>query len=106
MLILTNWSLSNRFLKKYRKEIGKACGKYLISLGKTSRRDLFIPRKNKEKTFQRYYHLFSKKELKKLTTFSGLTLRQIDYINSEGNLTDNRKESRETLLVATKSPIT
>jgi ubiquinone/menaquinone biosynthesis C-methylase UbiE len=105
LLIMTNWSLSKRFLKKHRKEVCKAFGKHLISFGNTSRRDIFVPRTNRGKTFKRYYHLFGLKELKKLTLFSGLNGEVIGYLDEEAKISTDWKSSKDSFLVAKKSPI-
>ncbi|MDR2190651.1 MAG: class I SAM-dependent methyltransferase [Candidatus Peribacteria bacterium] len=87
LLVFTNWSLSQRFLKRYRKEVFGAFVKYVFRGGRGSPRDIFVPRTNKEKTFTRFYHLFSLKELKKLVISSGLTLEQLTYLDEKGTTT-------------------
>ena len=69
-VMMLNRSLSHWFIRKHRKEISKSLGKYLLSFGKKSRRDIMVPWTNKGKTFKRYYHLFDLTELKKLSDFS------------------------------------
>jgi ubiquinone/menaquinone biosynthesis C-methylase UbiE len=105
IVMMTNWSFSKRFLKKHWKEILKALMKYGITLGKSSRKDVLVPRTNQGKTFHRYYHLFSLKELKKLMKFSGLTIEKLVYLDSKGEESEDWKSSKSSFLVARKCPI-
>ena len=104
-VIMTNWSLSHRFIKKHWGEIAKAMGRYVLSFGKASRRDILVPWTNKGQTFKRYYHLFDLKELKRLSDFSGLNLEELCYLDNEGKKSKEWKSSRSSLFVAKKSPI-
>jgi hypothetical protein len=67
-LILTNWSYSDWFCKKYRCQITASIRRSCISLGKWKRNDILIPRKDPQrqengKIFDRYYHIFGLEEL-------------------------------------------
>jgi tRNA (cmo5U34)-methyltransferase len=104
LLIMTNWSFSKRFFRKHWKEVLKSRGQWLV--GGETRRDCMVPRTNGEKTFKRYYHLFSLQELKKLTTFSGLNLEHLSYLDDKGEWTRDWRTSKSSFLVAKKSPIT
>jgi ubiquinone/menaquinone biosynthesis C-methylase UbiE len=105
IVMMTNWSFSKRFLQKHWKEVLKARGKYTITLGKSSPRDILVPRTNQGNTFHRYYHLFSLKELKKLMKFSGLTIEKLIYLDDRGEETEDWKNSKSSFLVARKCPI-
>lgn len=61
ILILSNWNL---FQPKYKKYIWKSRFKSLLSLGRYSPRDTFIPWSNSG--VDRYYYAFKTKELQKL----------------------------------------
>jgi hypothetical protein len=77
-LIVSNWSLSHRFLKKFWKEILNAIFKYIVSFGKSSVRDIFVPWKsNKDKVEFRFYHIFSLKELGNLAMLSGFVVNKL-----------------------------
>lgn len=105
LLIMTNWSYSQWFFKRYRKEIIKSIGKRIMSLGRNSRRDVFVPRTNRGTTKERYYHILSLKELKRLTDVSGLYIKELYYLDNRGQKTLGWKQSRNSFLVAKKSPI-
>ncbi len=106
MLLMTNRSMSSWFIKKNRKAVLKARILSWIKFDSWSARDLLVPRTDNEwKVYQRFYHFFSLKELEKLTTFAGLTVKTNTFIDGDGNFADNEKTSRSSLLVATKSPI-
>lgn len=70
---MTNWSDSERFRKRFRKNIIEAWYKSIFSCGIYRPNDVFLPRKseNKKKTFYRYYHIFSAKELQNIGKISG-----------------------------------
>lgn len=106
ILLMTNWSLSERFTKKHWKIILKAKLLSRLKFDKWSCRDLLVPRKDsKWKIYNRFYHFFSLEELEKLAIFSGLSIKTNRYINENGEFTDNEKSSRSSLFVAQKSPI-
>ena len=62
-ICFTNWALSGWMLKRHWKVLLKAVWHTLLSRGKTSRRDFFIPRKSEKQTYYRYYHLFALSEI-------------------------------------------
>lgn len=105
LVVMTNRALSEWFAKKHRKPLLNAIGKYLLTLGKADWRDILVPRTNKGKTSTRYYHLFNLKELKKLTDFSGFSLKECSYLDKDGNLTPKSREARNSLLIAEKFPL-
>ncbi len=103
MLLMTNRSLSDWFIKKHWKIVMKA---KILSRFKWNSRDLMVPRTDENwKVYERFYHFFSLKELENLTTFSWLTLRKNTFIDGDGNFTDNEKISRSSFFVATKTPV-
>jgi len=104
-LIMTNWSFSLRFLQKHQKALLRSWSKYFWSFWSVSRRDILVPWTNKGKTLYRFYHLFSLKELKKLSDFSGFCIEQLEYLDSEGKVTPSRKHSNSSIVVVSKKPI-
>lgn len=61
-LLLTVWNLLPQ--EKYKKQVEKACRKWLYTLGKYEKRGLLIPWGNRK--IARYYYAFKEKELEKL----------------------------------------
>ena len=105
MLLMTNRSLSDWFVKKNWKIVMKARLKSWLRLSNNSR-DLMVPRTDENWiVYERFYHFFSLKELESLTIFSGLTLKMNTFIDGNGNFTDNEKISHSSFLIAKKTPI-
>ena len=103
MLLMTNWSLSEWFIKKHWKIIMKA---KILSRFKWNSRDLMVPRTDKNwKVYERFYHFFSLKELENLNNFAWLTLKVNTFIDGDGLFTNIEKISRSSFFVATKTPI-
>ena len=106
MLLMTNRSFSNWFVKKNWKIVLKAKILSWLKFDKSSARDLLVPRTdNNWKVYDRYYHFFSLKELEKMATFSWLTVKTNTYLNDNWEFTNNEKISRSSLFIATKTPI-
>ena len=106
MLLMTNWSLSDWFIKKHWKIVMKARISSRFKMNKWSARDLMVPRTDENwKVYERFYHFFSLEELKNLNNFAWLTLKTNTFIDWDGNFTDNEKISRSSFFVATKSPV-
>lgn len=105
-LLMTNRSLSNWFIKKHWKIVMKAKMLSWLKFDKWSARDIMVPWTDKDgKIYERFYHFFSLKELERLSTFSGLSIKRNTFIDDKWNFTDNEKISRSSLFVASKSPI-
>lgn len=103
MLLMTNWSLSNWFIKRYWKIVMKA---KIFSRFKWTSRDLMVPRTDENwKVYERFYHFFSLEELRNLANFAGFSLKANTFIDWNGNFNDNEKISRSSLFVALKTPI-
>ena len=106
MLLMTNRSFSNWFVKKNWKIVLKVKILSWLKFDKSSARDLLVPRTdNNWKVYDRYYHFFSLKELEKMATFSWLTVKTNTYLNDNWEFTNNEKISRSSLFIATKTPI-
>ena len=103
MLLMTNWSLSDWFIKKHWKIVMKA---KILSRFKWNSRDVMVPWTDENwKVYERFYHFFSLKELENLTAFSWLTLKINTFIDWDGKFTNNEKISRSSFFIATKNPI-
>ncbi len=106
MLLMTNRSLSDWFIKKHWKIVIKSKFLSWLKFGKWSSRDLLVPRTDENwKVYERFYHFFSLKELENLNHFSWLTLKINTFIDWDGKFLNNEKISRSSFFVATKTPI-
>jgi ubiquinone/menaquinone biosynthesis C-methylase UbiE len=106
--ISTNRSYSDWFLQNYTKEQLKAIVRMCSTFGKRSRNDLIIPRKDPQrqennKVRQRYYHIFTLRQLQQLSTASSFVVEKLGYIHQDGSYsTRNWRQSRNSLLIAKK----
>ena len=106
MVLMTNWSLSEWFIKKHWKIVMKFKILSRLRFGKWDSRDLLVPRIDSDwKVYQRFYHFFSLKELENLNTFSWLTLKTNIFIDENGQFTNNEKVSRSSFFVSIKNPV-
>lgn len=103
--IMVNWSFSKWFWEKYRNQVIKSFFKQF--LGKYKFNDIFVPWKqdNSDKIFYRYYHIFTHSELRKLSKHSWFILEELSYIDKEGNISTDWKDSRNSFFVAKKDVI-
>ncbi len=104
--IITNRSFSLRMIKNYTKIILKSFLKKLINPNNNERNNLFIPRKSKNKTYYRFYHIFTKKELKKICIQSWLLIEKLIYTNKQWEVTNTWKTANNTILIAKKNIFT
>jgi hypothetical protein len=102
-IIMSNWSFSRWFLKKYQTALVQALWQSILHRGTRQRNDLQLPRKTQGKIFFRFYHIFTKKELIHLVRLSGFVLLNAEYIDSRGKTTSDWKNSRSTFIVGQKS---
>ena len=106
VLLMTNRSLSKRFIKKHYGIVLKSKLLSYLKFDKSSARDLMVPWIDKDwKVYERFYHFFSLGELKNLAAFSWLNLKINVFLDSNGDYTDDEKISRSSFFVATKTPI-
>ena len=106
ILLMTNWSLSDWFIKKHWKIVVKARILSWFKLNKWNFRDLMVPWTDENwKVYERFYHFFSLKELENLNNFAWLTLEINTFIDWDGKFINNEKISRSSFFVATKTPI-
>lgn len=98
-IILLNRSMSNRFVNKYTKAIITSWLKTIYTLWWHNFRDLFIPRNSWKKIEDRYYHIFSKKELWKLSKEQWYITEKLTYIDKYWHEIQDRRQSNNTILV-------
>lgn len=101
-ILMTNWSFSSRFLSKFQHEMMRAILKYVISRGKKEWNTIMIPWIAQRQTFWRLYHIFTRKELLALHVLSGFSVEKITYLNTKGDETSERRQSKNTLTIAQK----
>lgn len=102
-LIMTNWSFSKWFLNKFKIPFFKAISKNILSLWLYKFNDLYIPWKDQEKTYFRYYHIFTQKELNNLLKLNSFIIIQNQYIDKNWDLSASRINSRNSLFIAQKN---
>lgn len=102
-VIMTNWSFSLRFIKKYLKVIMDGFLKQLFRHWKFNIKDIEIPRKSKKETYKRYYHIFTLKELNNLSRLSWFVVSELCYLNKQWKRSTEIKEAKNTLLVINKN---
>ena len=98
-LIMTNRSLSNRFYKKYQKEIIQSVFKTIYTFGNHKRNDLSIPRKFNWEKLYRFYHIFSIKELDLLCKESWFTINTLTFLDNAWKEIIDQKKSNNTILI-------
>ena len=102
---MLNRTYSDRLIKKYKKAVRQAKFKRLLSFGKYSKRDIEIPWKNKKgETTYRFYHFLDKKEYTNLVHYSGFTIKKMEYLDNDGQITPEEKTSKSSLFIAEKIP--
>jgi len=99
-LIMTNRALSQRFIKKYWRSLYISTSKRIISLGQKDRRDIYIPW---NRQWDRYYHIFSKFQIQKITRQSWFSPIQNCYILANGKLSQEQKHARNIFTICQKS---
>lgn len=106
LLIMTNRSFSLRMLKTHRKTLIKSLINKIYNRKNNERNNLLIPRKTNKIIHKRFYHIFTKEELKNIIKQSGFIINKLCYLSKEWIETKNRKESNNTLVIAKKSIFT
>lgn len=104
MMLLTNRSYSEWFLRKYRKQIAMTVPR-LLTDRTLVRNDVLIPRKdhkNPTHVHHRYYHMFTLYELAQLARHAWFVIRICSYVGQDGTLTDDRRSSRNSFFVVQK----
>ena len=100
--IMINWSFSKWFLKKYKVPVFKSLLKYILTLWYLKINDLYIPWKDKDITYYRYYHIFFLQEIKNLFKRTNFIVEKCLYIDKSWKLTDNFSNARNSLIVGVK----
>jgi len=98
---MTNWSRSQRFIQKYRKQIGKTIIKSILPDNKKWN-DINVPRKSKKETQYRYYHIFTKPEIEFLVQDAGFLIQTFYFSHKNWWKTSHRRRSKNTVLIAKK----
>ena len=102
--IMTNWSLSYWFIDKYKKVLRNSFVSKILS--KHDICDLYIPRKSMQwEEYSRYYHMFLPSELRNICIKTNWIINKLWYIDNRWNLVQDWRQSRNTLLVASKNVI-
>ena len=70
LLLMTNRSFSSRMIKKHRKILLQSIRRKITHRSKSEWNNLMIPRKSNKICHKRFYHIFTKEELKHLITQS------------------------------------
>jgi len=99
-IIMTNRALSQRFAKKYWKSLYTSITKRIVSIGQKDRRDVYIPW---NRQWDRYYHIFSKKQIENLSRQSWFYPIQNCYILANGKLSQEQKYARNIFTICQKS---
>lgn len=101
--MMTNWSLSYRFIRKYKRVLRKSFVSKMF--WNHDFYDLYIPWKTTDKTYDRYYHMFWVWEIKQLCLQTNRIIDKLWYIDNKSDFVDDREYSRNSLLIATKDVI-
>jgi len=101
-LIMTNRSFSLWFIKKYQSYFLRSLRKYILSLGKQEWNNIMIPRKNGKTIDERFYHIYTLSELKRIISLSGFVIQQVWYLK-QWTVTSSRKDSQNSLIIAQKT---
>lgn len=104
--IMSNRSFSLRFVKKYRKALIENTRNILFPQRPYERNSLLLPRKTKQKTFKRFYHIFTKAELREISEQWGFLITTLDYVNKEWELISDRKHATNTIVIWEKTIFT
>ncbi|MDD3262799.1 MAG: methyltransferase domain-containing protein [Candidatus Absconditabacteria bacterium] len=103
IIIMTNRSFSTRMIKKHRKTLLESIIKKIINWTKNERNNLMIPWKSDLNIYKRFYHIFTKSELKKIFSQSGFIINKLAYKTKNGIETNDRKDSNNTIIIAKKT---
>jgi len=99
IIIITNRSISNRFIKKHLKVVIKSLIKTIYTIWLHQFRNLEIPWKSKDKLYKRYYHMFWTNELSSLWRASWFKIEKLTYLDKNWHETKSRKKSNNTLFI-------
>lgn len=100
-----NRAYSRWFRKKMKRPIIQARAEHILSLWRKDKADIMVPfyTPTKDKKFVRYYHLFNLDELAYLTKKAGFITRELCYIETNGEKSQNVDNARNSLLIQEKN---
>lgn len=101
-LIMTNWSLSHWFIRRYWKNLLLSISKSIITLGYCDWRDVMVPFTDWNNINHRFYHIFRRKRISSLLRMAGFAVVKASYSTSWWGLTNNWKISRNHYHIARK----
>ncbi len=101
-LIMTNWSLSQWFIKRYWRPLLMSISKSIATLWYSDWRDVMVPFTDDNSTSYRFYHIFSKRRLTNLLRLAGFAIVKAIYSTSWWWLTHDWKISRNHYHIARK----
>jgi len=98
-IILVNRNLWN---PRYAKLFAQNIIKNFLTLKRNDLTWVYVPWKKEGKILQRYYHIFGIKEMEKLLKLAGFGQIKQFFVDSQGNITSQRRGSRNLISIATK----
>lgn len=101
-LIMTNWSLSHWFIKRYRNNLLLSISKSIITLGYRDWRDVMVPFTDGDNTKYRFYHIFNRARISSLLRIAGFAVVKAAYSSPWWALTHDWKISRNHYHIARK----
>lgn len=101
-LIMTNWSLSYWFIKRYRKQLIKSVLMSMITLWWSDWRNVMVPFSDAWITNYRFYHMFSRRRLTNLLRLAWFAIIKATFMWSNQELTNDRTKSRNHFHIARK----
>lgn len=106
IIIMTNRSFSLRMIKKHRKTLRESFRKKLFYRNKNEWNNLMIPRKTDHNIHRRFYHIFTKKELKEVFLQSWFVIQDLSFLTKEWKDTNTWQNSSNTMIIAKKTIFT
>jgi len=101
-LIMTNWSLSKWFIKRYHIPLIKSIWHALITWWYHDWRSLMIPFIDGEDKSYRFYHIFKHTHINQLIRLAWFMIQESCYVDAKGAKTSDWKHSRNHYHVARK----
>lgn len=101
-IIMTNWSWSSWFIYRYLASVLWSSIRSLVQFWNYSRGDMLIPFKSDDNKYLRFYHIFTKRQLKRLFRLSWFVIKKVWYTNRDGSWGYDFDNSTNTFLVGKK----
>lgn len=102
-LIMTNRSYSQRFLKKYQKNILSSLFFHIITLWRKDLHNLSIAYTYEWVIYKRFYHIFRLSALRALLENAGFVIQTLTFMGQKWKITDKRQHSRNSICHCVKS---